>query len=321
MSPVRGAPPRLCLVCERAGTRLRLRSMKKLLAGAASASLALVVLACAGPPSRSSVSNEPVCPDFQLGGRKTKMHGALKKPVTMKVLDGSTPVVITTLYGLNAQNAKPTLFLLPDTNAEYTVEWSQCPNEKAPIEAAAWAAKEKERQGQASDAFQCTETKPFATTKVTTKRGDEASRTIPFPDNLPDPECWVNDAPPPPPPPTVSAVAPPPPPPTVSASAAPPEPVVLELWLDAKDVLHVGDKKIEKLEDLKPIVAEALGKNKDATARLHQDPKATTKRVQKILEVLKDDGITEVVVDADVPSPAASGSASAAPSASAPPKK
>lgn len=300
--------------------------MKKLLAGAASASLALVVLACAGPPSRSSVSNEPVCPDFQLAGRKTMMHGALKKPITMKVMDGSTPVVITTLYGLNGPGARPTLFLLPDTNAEYTVEWSQCPNEKAPIEAAAWAAKEKERQSHAGDAFQCTETKPFATTKVVTKRGDEASRTIPFPaESLPEPECWVSDkAPAPPPPPSVSAVAPPPPQPTLSASAAPPEPVVFELWLDAKDVLHVtaadGDKKIEKLEDLKPLVAEVLAKDKDATARLHQDPKATTKRVQKILEVLKDDGMTEVVVDANVPAPALSGSGSAAPSASAAPK-
>jgi|JI10StandDraft_1071094.scaffolds.fasta_scaffold192177_2 hypothetical protein len=295
--------------------------MKKLLAGAASASFALVVLACAGPPSRSQVSNEPVCPDFALGSRKTKMHGALKKPVTMKIMDGSTPVVITTLYGLNANGAKPTLFLLPDTNAEYTVEWSQCPNEKAPIEAAQWAAKDKERTQAGGDSFQCTATKPFATTKVVTKRGDEASRSVPFPDNLPEPECWTDDVPAPLPPPTVSAVAPPPPPPTVSASAAPPEPVVLELWLDAKDVLRFGDQKIEKLEDLKPIVTDALAKNKDATVRLHQDPKATTKRVQKILEALKDDGIAEVVVDANVPAPAASGSNSAAPSASAPPKK
>ena len=66
--------------------------MKKILAGAASASFVFLVLACAGPPSRSSVSNEPICPDFALGPRKTKMHGALKKPVTMKVKDGSTPV-------------------------------------------------------------------------------------------------------------------------------------------------------------------------------------------------------------------------------------
>ncbi|MFO0616147.1 MAG: hypothetical protein U0414_26375 [Polyangiaceae bacterium] len=299
--------------------------MKKLLAGTATASLALIVIACAGPPSRSSVSNEPICPDFQLGPRKTRMHGALKRPVTMTVKDGSSPVVITTLYGLNAKGARPTLFLLPDTNAEYTVEWTQCPNEKAPIEAAAWAAKEKEAAAPAQGAsFQCAETKPFATTKLTTKRGDEASRTIPFPDNLPEPECWAADAPPapePPPPSATVSAEPPPPPPTASASAPPPEPVVVELWVDSHDVLRFGDQKIEKLEDLKPIAADALAKNKEASARVHSDKKATTKRVQSILEALKDAGIVEVVVDMDVPPPAASSSASARPSASAPPKK
>lgn len=293
--------------------------MKKILAGAASASFVLLLLACAGPPSRSSVSNEPICPDFALGPRKTKMHGALKKPVTMRVKDGSSAVVITTLYGLNAPGATPTLFLLPDTNAEYTVEWSQCPNEKAPMEAAQWAAKAKESEHSgAPAAFQCADTKPFATTTVKTKRGDEASRIIPFPENLPEPECWTSDVPVPPPAPSSAAVPPPPPPPTVSASAAPPEPVVVELWLDAKDRLHVGDQVVEKLEDLKPVVEAALAKNKEATGRLHQDPKSTTKRVQKILEALKDAGLAEVIVDADVPAPAASTSASSAPSASAP---
>jgi len=149
--------------------------------------------ACAGPPSPSTLKDEPVCPDFVLGPTHTKMRGSLRQPLLVKVKDGSRIVATVHVNGLSSSLGHPSLFLLPDANAEYAVEFYQCPNERAPTELTA-VTDEKERASTGQPGYKCGEKDghPYATSKLVTKKGSDSSRTVAVtaPD---DATCWSSD--------------------------------------------------------------------------------------------------------------------------------
>ena len=163
----------------------------------ARAALALLVLTvgCAGSPIAAPLEGEPVCPDFKAGS--VLMAGGLRYPVRVRVLDGKNVLFKTILPGLRTASArKPSTFIVDD-NAEYTVEWSQCENERAPREASADAHERKARGKMREDesaGYECGEAKIYKTEKLATRKHDPASHVITF---APPPTavCWAGDAP------------------------------------------------------------------------------------------------------------------------------
>jgi hypothetical protein len=195
------------------------------------APLALLVLAlglgCAGAPFAAPLEGEPVCPDFKQGS--VLMAGGLRYPVRVQVLDGKHVLFKTLLPGLRtAGEKKPSTFIVDD-NAEYTVEWAQCENEKAPHEASAATHERKARGKMREDegaGYECGEAKVYKTEKLVTKKHDPASHVLKFAPP-PKPDCWAGEAPAAAP--TAAPEAPPPaagaPSPDAGAtSAAPPAP-------------------------------------------------------------------------------------------------
>ncbi|NUO47876.1 MAG: hypothetical protein HOV80_03365, partial [Polyangiaceae bacterium] len=84
---------------------------------------------CSSPSTPAVIKEETECEGFDQGGQR--MKGSLKKPVRLRVMRGDEVVVTQMLYGI--QDAKhPTRFLLPDDNEEYSLEFAQCSNERAP---------------------------------------------------------------------------------------------------------------------------------------------------------------------------------------------
>jgi hypothetical protein len=171
----------------------------------------LALTACAGPDLPVSVSGEPACPPYESAGEK--MRGGLKHPVRLRVLAGDRAIASHTLLGRVSEQAAPLRFLLPDDDAEYTLEWSQCPNERAPAPA---SADTKERPGKsATTKYECGEGVVYAKVPHATKKGDASTRTLPM-TPPPDAACWSAPAAPASAAPEPSAAAP--------ASAAAPEP-------------------------------------------------------------------------------------------------
>jgi len=144
--------------------------------------------ACSGPPSPSSLKDEPFCSDFEMGPQHTKMRGSLKQPLVVKVKDGKRIVATISVNGLSQSAPYASLFLLPDANTDYTVEFHQCPNERAPVEA---GTTKENQKGAGLTAYSCGEgeKKPYATAKLVTKKGDPTSRTVSVPEP-PVTTCW-----------------------------------------------------------------------------------------------------------------------------------
>jgi hypothetical protein len=176
-------------------------------------SLVLSVLAvgCAGPPIPAPIQGEPVCADFELGASRAKMIGSLRLPVRLRILEGDEVLMKTVLLGRRSAGDPPSRSFIPDDNAEVTVEWAQCVNERAPTPVADEHAKQPSTPRLApaeSSAYECGEATVYKTDKLTTKKRDVASHSITFAPP-PKPECWVSDAPPSPAPaPALDAGAP-----------------------------------------------------------------------------------------------------------------
>nr|AYM54088.1 hypothetical protein [Byssovorax cruenta] len=156
-----------------------------------------LALGCAGPPVAAPIQGEPVCPDFASGAARTRMQGSLRFPVQMRILDGKTVVMKTVLIGKRLPEDSPSHTFVVDDNAEYTVEWAQCPNERATLPADQAHNKPRAprlQQDEAAGAYECGEAVVYKTDKLVTKKGDPASHTVTFV-APPKPECWVSDAP------------------------------------------------------------------------------------------------------------------------------
>jgi hypothetical protein len=171
---------------------------------------ALGAAGCSSPSTPALVKEETVCAGFEQAGQK--MRGGLKKPVRLRVMEDDEVVATVMLFGI-ADSKHPTRFLLPDTDKEYSLEFAQCANDRAP-------QPEEKDQKNASKAggvkFECNEPAVYSTVRHETKKGEPASMEIPFP-VPPNAECWEGPAAAP----TASASAEPSAAPTASASAEP----------------------------------------------------------------------------------------------------
>ena len=132
------------------------------------------VASCKGPSLPSSITEEPVCAPFAQAGQQ--MRGGLKQPVRLRVLSGSEVIATVMVYGKSGSAAPPTRFLLPDANADYTIEWTQCPNERAPS-----PHDPNDKKASQGAAYECENGEPYATGKHTTKSGVAATHDVPLP--------------------------------------------------------------------------------------------------------------------------------------------
>jgi hypothetical protein len=190
------------------------------------AALSALVLGCAGSPIAAPIEGEPLCPDFQERG--VMMAGGLRYPVRIRVLDGKNVLYKSILPGLRTAGGKQPSTFIVDDNAEYTVEWAQCENERAPRDVATEARehKEKARSKMREDegaGYECGEAKVYKTDKLVTRKHDPASHVIKFVPP-PNPACWQGDAAPAAPAPSGSAAVPAAPAPSGSAAVPPPPP-------------------------------------------------------------------------------------------------
>ena len=142
------------------------------------------LVACSGPPVPSPLVDEEICADYESNAHQ-KMAGGMRVPVVLTVLDGKKPVFTTMLRGLRQPKAPPTSIMLPDADAEYTVEWAQC------------AGKQPERPvAEGPDpTYKCAEPKVYKTEKLVTKKGDAASRSLRYA-LPPDATCHIGILPP-----------------------------------------------------------------------------------------------------------------------------
>ncbi|MDI1430281.1 hypothetical protein [Polyangium sorediatum] len=167
--------------------------------------LAASLAACSNVQVTSAVTNEPVCADFTLGGPNNKMRGGLRQPVRITVLDGDDQVARVLLLGKRAEADPGVRLVLPDKDAEYKVEWSQCSNERASVPLRAGKTPERELT-----TYECGEAKVYKTDPLATKKGDRASHAFTF-QPPPNPACWVDERPAEEPPKPAAVPEPPPP--------------------------------------------------------------------------------------------------------------
>jgi hypothetical protein len=139
---------------------------------------------CEGPATPASIEGEPVCAPYEASG--AKMRGGLKRPVRLRVLDGDKSVATQVLFGRTSDKAPPQRFLLPDADEEYTLEWAQCANERAP---ASIETDPKNAGADRSTKYECGDAQVYASVKHTTKRGDAATHALAM-SAPPSIECW-----------------------------------------------------------------------------------------------------------------------------------
>jgi hypothetical protein len=134
------------------------------------------------------VTGEPVCSDYEVGAVRTKMQGSLRFPVMLTVLDGSTTVMRTMILGRRSEKEPVRRILLADSDEEYTVQWSQCENERAPRPVTGGADVKEALK------YECGKDEVYKTDKLVTKKGDMSTHTLDF---VPPPkaECWMSDIP------------------------------------------------------------------------------------------------------------------------------
>ena len=164
------------------------RSPLRRIALSAAASFALAASSCAGPPVPSEIAGEPVCSDYEVGAVRTKMQGSLRFPVMLTVLDGSTVVLKSMILGRRNEKDPVRRILIADSDEEYTVQWAQCENERAPRPVAGGAEVKEALK------YECGKEEVYATGQLITKKGDIATHALTFvaPPKL---DCGMSDVP------------------------------------------------------------------------------------------------------------------------------
>jgi hypothetical protein len=117
------------------------------------------------------------------------MRGGLRQPVRVTVLDDGDVVTRVLVYGRRTEADPSRRLVLPDADAEYTVEWGQCENERA-SEPLKGKPNEREAAG-----YDCGNSPAYKTDKLVTKKGDRSPHPLAFVPP-PKPECWVDERPP-----------------------------------------------------------------------------------------------------------------------------
>lgn len=163
--------------------------MLRRFACASIAALACALSSCAGPPIPAPIEDEPVCPDFQVGG--TQMEGSLRYPVRLRVMNGKTVVMRIVLPGLRTPSSPKASTFISDSNDTYTLEWAQCDNERAPapVETNEKEAKKHEKERREILHYECGDGTVYKTEELKLKKHDASSHVVHF---APPPNgaCW-----------------------------------------------------------------------------------------------------------------------------------
>ncbi len=168
------------------------------------AGLCVVVFsACSASRVAAPIEGEPVCANFEVGAAHTKFKGALKFPVKVTVLDGSSVVSERIVLGKRKAEDPPAKLVVEDTDETYTIHWAQCANQFAP-------RRVNQKRGRINDnltQYDCGDAKVYKEHKLEVRAGDVQSRRLKWL-APPNGECLISRVPP-----SASASA--------SASAAP----------------------------------------------------------------------------------------------------
>jgi len=116
------------------------------------------------------------------------MRGGLRQPVRVTVLDDGDVVTRVLIYGRRTESDPSPRLVLPDADAEYTVEWGQCENERA---SAPLTGKPTERE---AAGYECGNSPAYKTDKLVTKKGDRSPHPLAFVPP-PKPDCWTDERP------------------------------------------------------------------------------------------------------------------------------
>jgi len=139
---------------------------------------------CNGPSTPSLIKAEPTCKDIEQAGQKLK--GGLKQPVQLRVMEDDDVIATVMLYGVPESTPDPTRFLLPDANETYSLEWGQCPNERAltPFDP-------RDKVAGKGTTYDCGTAAVYHKAEHTTQKGQPATHEI---EMVPPPnaECWVS---------------------------------------------------------------------------------------------------------------------------------
>jgi hypothetical protein len=152
--------------------------------------LALALAACSGPPVPSPLTGEPICADFEVGATKTRLEGGLKNPVRLMITEGKSVLMKTTILGLRTPTSTPTHLILPNDDGEYTVEWAQCENERAPRPVD--RDHEAKADAKITTAYECGEAKVYKTETLKTTKGNLSTHALAFP-IPPKAQCWASE--------------------------------------------------------------------------------------------------------------------------------
>lgn len=152
--------------------------------------LALALAACSGPPVPTPLTGEPICADFEVGATKTRLAGGLKNPVRLMITEGKSVLMKTTIVGLRTPTSTQTHLILPNDNGEYTVEWAQCENERAPRPVE--GDREAKLGAKMATAYECGEAKVYKTETLKTTKGNLATHALAFP-APPKAQCWASE--------------------------------------------------------------------------------------------------------------------------------
>ena len=112
------------------------------------------------------------------------MRGGLRNPIRVTVLDGKNAIGRALFVGKRVASDPSPPLMIPDANGSFTVEWAQCPNERASVPV---GGKANRRDG--ATGFDCGEATVYKTETLTTKKGDPSTHVLAVP-TPPIAECW-----------------------------------------------------------------------------------------------------------------------------------
>ena len=174
-----------------------------------------VFASCSARRVAAPIDGEPVCPNFEVGAARTKFKGALKFPVKVTVLDGSSVVSERIVLGKRSKSDAPAKVVVEDSDETYTIRWAQCSNQFAP-------RRVNQKRGRITDnltQYDCGDAKVFKEHKLEVRSGDVPSRHLKW-IKPPNEACLESKVPAGTPSASASASAPPPPATSASSSAS-----------------------------------------------------------------------------------------------------
>lgn len=136
-----------------------------------------LVVACTSARVTATLDGEPVCSDFEVGAAKSKLKGALRRPVKVTVLDGKTTVSERIVLGKRSEGDLASVLVVQDENETYTVRFAQCGNDFAPQPIATSVDKDAKRRDDFTT-YDCGDAAVYKEIQVEVKAGKPETRVI-----------------------------------------------------------------------------------------------------------------------------------------------